>query len=175
MTRQHGRLKKLAAVIEWTPERDEVLEKLTTEPFEGRVLSFSEIANEIAVRFGLELTKCSVIGRARRLGLQKLIAPTVKKASKPKSVRTKARSKVSLPPIPLATLRCAEVDPLLVRLVDLAPCACRYPYGDQTILFCGQPAQPGSSYCPSHHALCWTPVPSRIRHNTERVPSRRAA
>ncbi len=25
--------------------------------------------------------------------------------------------------------------------------------------FCGEPVQPGSSYCPKHHAICWHPVP----------------
>ncbi len=40
--------------------------------------------------------------------------------------------------------------------------SCRYPLGDPKhpdFHFCAEQIQPGSSYCPVHHAVCWyTPV-----------------
>jgi hypothetical protein len=39
---------------------------------------------------------------------------------------------------------------------------CAYPLGDARPLeFCGAAVQPGSPYCPSHHALCHLALGSR--------------
>jgi GcrA cell cycle regulator len=55
-------------------------------------------------------------------------------------------------------LRCAEIEPLHVDMLDLSRDQCHYPYGDGPFTFCGQPAHQGSSYCTAHHFLCWTPA-----------------
>jgi hypothetical protein len=47
---------------------------------------------------------------------------------------------------------------------------CHYPLGDDRPLdYCGAAVQPGSAYCPEHHALCYLPLGSggersAIRH-----------
>jgi hypothetical protein len=38
---------------------------------------------------------------------------------------------------------------------------CRYPVDDRQ---CGAKKQPGSSYCPKHHALCHIPRSSPLEH-----------
>lgn len=60
------------------------------------------------------------------------------------------------PPKPIAidlpALRCVEVDPLHVNLLDLQPEQCRWPYGEGPYTFCGHPAVFGS-YCGPHFGL----------------------
>lgn len=46
---------------------------------------------------------------------------------------------------------------LSIPFDDLQPRHCRYPRGENPILFCGQPAIQDSSYCASCHARCYTP------------------
>lgn len=68
--------------------------------------------------------------------------------------------------------RADDVEPLPGITIDnLTANSCRYPRGDAPILFCGHPQQPGSSYCPSHHALCWRPrvqIDREQSHQTRR-------
>jgi GcrA cell cycle regulator len=54
-------------------------------------------------------------------------------------------------------LRCADVDPRHLSLLDLEVSDCRYPYGGdedgEAITFCGHPRRQGSSYCTAHFHL----------------------
>jgi GcrA cell cycle regulator len=54
-------------------------------------------------------------------------------------------------------LRCADVVPRHLSLMDLECGDCRYPYGGdaegEAITFCGHPQRPGSSYCAAHFDL----------------------
>jgi hypothetical protein len=59
--------------------------------------------------------------------------------------------------------RCVEIEPRHLTLIDLEPNDCRYPYGYDTVTFCGHPKQAGSSYCVPHHHLCLEPVRVPIR------------
>jgi GcrA cell cycle regulator len=64
-------------------------------------------------------------------------------------------------PVVSAKLRCVEVVPRHVSLLDLEPGDCRYPYGGEqegeAITFCAHPRRAGSSYCASHFQLTWGP------------------
>lgn len=42
----------------------------------------------------------------------------------------------------------------MIPLEQLRSNTCRFPHGDGPYLFCGDPVQPGSSYCPHHHECC---------------------
>jgi hypothetical protein len=63
-----------------------------------------------------------------------------------------------------AEIRCAEIEPLHLTLIELEKGNCRFPYGDspEPITFCGHlkctPIVNGvaeeSSYCAAHHVLC---------------------
>lgn len=54
-------------------------------------------------------------------------------------------------------MRCAEVDPLHVSILDLTDDCCRWPYGEQNFTFCGHRRIDGSSYCDAHDALSTAP------------------
>jgi hypothetical protein len=52
-----------------------------------------------------------------------------------------------------ARIVCVEIEPRMVRLVDLMPCDCRWPIGDprsEAFGFCGHSKREGSSYCAAH-------------------------
>ena len=57
-------------------------------------------------------------------------------------------------PVKPVKLRCAEIAPRHVSLLDLEPGDCRYPYGGdeegEAITFCAHPRHPDSSYCTAH-------------------------
>lgn len=48
-------------------------------------------------------------------------------------------------------------EPLHVKLLDLEPGMCRYPFGESDFTFCGHKQTAGSSYCFEHHELCLKP------------------
>ena len=54
-------------------------------------------------------------------------------------------------------LRCVEIAPRHLSLIDLEPGDCRYPYGvdedGEAITFCGHPRRQDSSYCTPHFHL----------------------
>ena len=58
-------------------------------------------------------------------------------------------------------LRCVEIDPRHLSLMDLEPGDCRYPYGGdeegEAITFCGHPQRRGTSYCVAHFHLTRDP------------------
>jgi GcrA cell cycle regulator len=129
--------------------------------------SFAIAAAEINDKFGTSFTRNAAIGRAHRLGLcqAKFVpkreptrsakpAPTVKRRAT-RVVRPNGNSdmrQVLECPEP-EPLRCVEVVPLNMDILDLAHDGCRYPYGDGPFTFCGHPQISGSSYCGPHWAL----------------------
>ena len=58
-------------------------------------------------------------------------------------------------------LRCVEIVPRQLSLVELEPGDCRYPYGGdregEAITFCGHPRRERSSYCAPHFHLTLGP------------------
>jgi GcrA cell cycle regulator len=54
-------------------------------------------------------------------------------------------------------LRCVEIEPRRLSLVELESGDCRYPYGGdeegEAITFCGHPQRAASSYCTAHFHL----------------------
>jgi GcrA cell cycle regulator len=149
----------------WAPAHCEALREFVTKG-----LSFAEAALEINRKFGTDYTRSAAIGRARRMGLLARPRPRspgpggLTKARRPRPPRShqpargEARPPVSPPERPEPVkLRCVGITPRLLRLVDLAPGDCRYPYGGdregEAIAFCGHPRLPGSSYCGPHFHL----------------------
>jgi GcrA cell cycle regulator len=68
-------------------------------------------------------------------------------------------------------LRCVEIAPRHLSLIDLEPGDCRYPYGGdedgEAITFCGHPRRQGSSYCTPHfHLTCGPGTASERTANT---------
>jgi GcrA cell cycle regulator len=154
----------------WAPEHSDALRKHLA----GGV-SFSEAARRINATFKTAYTRNAALGRARRL---RIAAPERQKALLPgnsaalKTVQELHRVETQpvrpqLPAVPPAQvaipkLRCAEVEPRHLALVELEYGDCRYPYGGdedgEVITFCGHPQRPGSSYCAPHFDLSRNPI-----------------
>jgi GcrA cell cycle regulator len=135
-------------------------------------LSASQIAAEIGREFNARYSRNAIIGKVHRLGLTRAHQPPHstdclprKKRHQPYKARPKRLAKTgnasfAMVDTPIfsrheqSQLRCVEVVPLNVRLLDLNPNDCRYPYGDGPFTFCGHPAIEGNAYCLSHLALC---------------------
>lgn len=148
----------------WTDERIALLVKLRDE---------GVCAADIGERIGA--SRNAVLGKAFRLDLP---PPKVKPKSTPGPRQAKAKSAPQQPRIfrqvmrivpanihggmrivravetDQPALRCAEVEPRNISLIDLEPNDCRYPYGDGPMTFCGHPKIAGSSYCFHHFHLC---------------------
>lgn len=145
----------------WTVAREEQLREMwhPTGP------SCSEIAREINRDGGQHLTKCAIIGKARRLGL-------AGRAPVPPPKRRSPR--VTRPPVsrvvtdgPAITQPCPPMRPIdnppvslpscAIPLLDLATHGCRWPDGEGTLedpyLFCGAISVEGSSYCRFHREM----------------------
>lgn len=136
-------------------------------------LSYARIARAINARFGTCYTRNAALGRAKRMGLaDSSQSARLKTLLARHASRVEAGvSNVSLPafkprkPAPLkvelAELRCVEVDPRHLSLVELERNDCRYPYGGddegEAITFCGHPRRTGSSYCTPHFHLTRDP------------------
>ena len=126
----------------------------------------------------LKLTRNAVLGKVHRLGLvspegekrtngvraprqpAKLHAPKIRIV--PANANSNAMRVLGKTTHAEYRLRCVEIEPRNLSLIDLSPGDCRYPYGDASIVFCGHPAVAGSSYCRPHHDLCWVkPLPTK--------------
>lgn len=102
-------------------------------------------AAEIAEKLG-DVSRSAVMGKVSRLGLPKR--------------ETILRQRT---PVPVA-----EIAFKGIPFVETDDSTCMYPEGDGgSMLFCGNPRQDESSYCPAHHAICWLkpnkPKPSAWR------------
>ena len=135
----------------------------------GEGVSYRGISKAINAKFGTNYTKSAVIGRASRMRLTKAAASSAPLTPRPRKEQrrvitfgnAKATRVYSSVQTAQYKLRCVEIVPRNLSLTELEPNDCRYPYGDGPMLFCGHPKMAGSSYCTSHHFLCWEP-PRRL-------------
>ena len=161
----------------WAPEHSDALRELI-----AKGPSFAEAARAINSRFNTSYTRSAALGRARRLGLgaddrQQPSMPT--RPAEPNEIveRRPVHSRpLQLPwPIPVfkevvpIKLRCVDIEPRHLSLVELERGDCRYPYGgdeeNEAITFCGHPRLPGSSYCSPHFHLSRDPVEPSDGHH----------
>ena len=138
----------------------------------GHVL-FGEIARAINAKFNTAYSRNAAIGRAKRMGLAGLdpsggLAGRNRRASRSQAAVSQA-ARTYRGQIPswfaagfeagrgAAKLRCVEIEPRHLSLLELEPGDCRYPYGGdeegEAITFCGHPRREGSSYCAAHFHL----------------------
>jgi GcrA cell cycle regulator len=155
----------------WDDERDAALRWGLSER-----MTFTEIAAFLNKRFGTAFTRSAIGGRAWRLGIKSLNPAKVRRGTKQERTAARerasqARRKPTDAPIRqrvahmpqfhrdnLSGLRCAEIDPLNIALVDLAPHHCRWPVGGwpdaAPVTFCGQvKCSEHESYCHAHWQL----------------------
>ena len=157
----------------WNGERDDALRALLADK-----ATFEQAAAELNTKFGTVYTRSAVGGRAMRLGVKaSRIGMTERQRQHNRDLLQKGRETMRLkrakvaaepvvqprPAIPqfhrdnLAGLRCAEVEPMNVKLLDLADNGCRFPTtgwpASGPTLFCNHPQVDGSSYCLDHLAI----------------------
>jgi GcrA cell cycle regulator len=147
----------------WTPERVEQLRS-----FVSTGLTCSQIAAEIGV------TRNAVIGKIHRLGLGPgRAADASADASAPRVRRPRLPAQRQFLRLMFAAAPCIAdaAAPALVEstqrcsLLDLAQGKCRWPVGDPNaanIVFCGNEAVRGFSYCAGHARMAYR-VPARRR------------
>ena len=159
---------------DWTPEQCRALRE-----YHARGMSYAQIAKAINERFATAYSRSATLGRARRMGLMgsgrpagrnrpgdKLKhwpkrPPKAKESPRRKPRKRKAaglaRPAAVLEGAKPTKLRCVEIVPRHLALVDLEAGHCRYPYGGdadgEAITFCGHPRRDGSSYCTPHFHL----------------------
>jgi GcrA cell cycle regulator len=148
----------------WAPEHSEALRE-----YLARGMSYSEVAGAINARFGTGYSRNAAIGRGKRMGLAGPDRPDdlpkpPPKARRPRLHKLRERhAPESMRPLPIfesietVKLRCVEIDPRHLSLMELERGDCRYPYGGdeegEAITFCGHPRRRGSSYCTPHFHL----------------------
>lgn len=146
------------------PDHDILLRSLV----ETNEMSYAAIAARLNEQFNTTFSRNAAIGRAGRMGL---INPFKVKSFKPEQpkVKNKPRARIisnngnsnsmrviqSVENAAALKLRCVEIVPRNLSLMELEPNDCRYPYGDSDFFFCGHPQKQGSSYCGPHHSLVW--------------------
>ncbi len=143
----------------WPQEHSDALKRFIDDG-----CSFSIAVKKINACFNTSYSRNAAIGRASRMGLcqaafvRRRATDTIRTRRPPPPPRP--APKPVLPARPKQDeieIRCAEVEPRHVALIDLAPGQCRYPYGDNIMTFCGHVAYPASSYCEAHLLLCTRP------------------
>lgn len=139
-------------------------------------LSYGDAADAINARFGTAYSRSAVLGRARRMRLSELERPApapLPGETRPPQLRERRRAADDFRPLEFlrrppmfgrvdrAPLRCVEIAPRHLTLVELERGDCRYPYGGdeegEAITFCGHPRRKGASYCTPHFHLSRNP------------------
>jgi GcrA cell cycle regulator len=152
----------------WAPEHSEALREYLAEG-----MSYSESADAINAKFKTAYSRSAAIGRAKRMGLAGPKPPgdlpghwpgRPPEARAPRLPKLRERHPPEfMRPMPVfkrteaVKLRCVEIAPRHLSLIDIEPGDCRYPYGGdedgEAITFCGHPRRQDSSYCTPHFHL----------------------
>ena len=137
----------------WLPEWDEAL-----SAFIGLGMTFCEAIHKVNQQFGTTFSRNAAVGRASRISLKSLNPPTPRTGfpqapRKRPEPRPKAAPKPAILPAELIRMRCEEVIPLHLSLLELEPWSCRFPFGDSQFTFCGHVKIDGSAYCSAHYHL----------------------
>ena len=149
---------------DWSPEHSEALRE-----HHAKGMSYSRIAQAINAKFGTTYSRSATIGRGKRMGLAgpdrtSDFPKPPPKARQPRLHKLRERHvPESRRPMPVSEtvetmkLRCVEIDPRHLSLLELERGDCRYPYGGdeegEAITFCGHPCRQDSSYCTPHFRL----------------------
>jgi GcrA cell cycle regulator len=153
----------------WAPEHSGALRE-----YLALGMTYSQIARAINAKFNTHYTRNAAISRARRIGLVSnerpadLTPPAPQHQQPSLNDLRKAQAAALRWLVPTferedaPKLRCANVEPRHLSLVELEAGDCHYPYGgdeeNEAITFCGHPRRQGSSYCTAHFRLTRNPV-----------------
>ena len=153
----------------WAPEHSGALRE-----YLALGMTYSEIARAINAKFNTHYTRSAALSRARRIGLVSTGRPAdltspAAPCQQPSLSQLRKASAAALRWLVLnfereeaPKLRCADIEPRHLSLIELEAGDCHYPYGGdeegEAITFCGHPRREGSSYCTAHFHLTRNPV-----------------
>jgi len=155
----------------WTPERVEKLKVLHAE---------GQSANAIARALGGGLSRCAVISKVHRLGLQRP-KETDRRPGRPRCERKPSAPRLWAGPhqasseadmaviLPLPLPAHAPNGERMVSLMMLSSKTCRWPIGEpgtKGFGFCGMSPRESTPYCEYHARLAYQPLYSRARRHT---------
>jgi hypothetical protein len=141
----------------------------------SRGLSYADAAEAVNARFGTAYSRSAALGRVRRMRLAEPEPPQSPSLLGEAQLRLLRERRTAddfrpleffrRPPvfgrIERTPLRCVEIEPRHLSLLELERGDCRFPYGGdvdgQAITFCGHPRRKGSSYCTPHFHLSRSP------------------
>lgn len=146
----------------WTDVHDEAARVFLKDG-----MSASQCADELNRKFGLDLSRNAVISRAKRKHLGLRSKTSILEASKPAAKTPRKRPRAPKPaPRPIAgpplqphqgALRCAEIVPKHLSLLETTDLTCKWPYGGwpgtEPVTYCGHPTAAGFPYCLDHARL----------------------
>lgn len=135
---------------EWTDELKGIVRDLWERGSSASQIARELVANNLA---SPGLTRSAIIGLVHRNGFTK--SETFKKPPRaPRAPRNNDGTPASILKLVEFEESTQPVEFLGISLLDLEAGQCRFPRGDDSpFLFCGQPAKPNSSYCPSCYRL----------------------
>lgn len=124
--------------------------------------SASQIAVALWQEFQIQVSRNSVVGKLHRDKItcahKVTVRPQCTRQRSPSLPRThRPASHPPREPIEVTALRCAEIVPLNISLIDLEPWHCRYPVDSDPLTYCGHVKLEGVSYCEPHFRLCTGP------------------
>lgn len=98
-------------------------------------------------------SKNALVGKAHRLRWPSRPSPIKGAASRKLRKPQPVGNQPTLPPLPHTT----SSSVFAAQPPSMAGRSCQWIDGAPTrhAIFCNAPTQPGSSYCPTHHARCW--------------------
>lgn len=149
------------AYTEWSEEREKLLRELNDTG------SNAWIAKQINEKTGSTFSRNAIIGKRNRLGLKCTTAfnggrgpAKVKKPKKERHYNYGFNTFGKPTPADLEAVRRFEtrIPPSIflgLTLMELPNKGCRFPRGEDPILFCGQPQRKESSYCAYCSTLVW--------------------
>lgn len=164
---------------QWTEERVELLKRLHGEKQRTAVIGNIMGLSRNAVlgklyRLGLcekDQTR-SYADRVATMKIRRTVADNNRTGTG--DIKTKVRQRAEQIEKAATEQQAPPVLPFLgIPFMDLEPEHCRFPRGDDPMLFCGQPKREDSSYCAGCHAIAYTGRPPRVV--SEEESQRRAA
>lgn len=139
----------------WSPKDIELASKMWVDGQSGTLIGLA-----------IGKTRSSVVGKMKRLGLDRPAGVVLHAMARPPGVSRSAiyRRRAAVPePAPSAP---PSQHP--VNLMELEQWHCRAilnePDHDDPAMYCGDPKADGSSYCPFHFGLYTQPLKERMAH-----------
>jgi hypothetical protein len=116
-------------------------------------------AADISRSFQGAVSRSAVQARLARGGIYRGHRPRGGRRGLPQRLTREMDARIAIArPVRVPTPGAADVPPLLVEFLELEPCHCRWPFGDEPpFRFCGRERLRDGPYCAAHHQEAHAP------------------